>query len=181
MAETQKMFPQDDKLRKSKTTTIGSVLIIISALLPCLDVFTKWIYPAIITMKDSTGTLFTIHIWLGSLYCAPLLIIIAVSFKPNPKLYLLPIFMYFYSAMIYFAPTFGYHVNFLKFNSILTAVCSLFAGIAVMFIIRYIRRLVLEESTNDEFLEDVKAEFQRLKNENNSLKDQIKTQEKDLL
>ena len=81
--------------------------------------------------------------------------------------------MYFYSGMIYFAPTWGYQVNFLKFNSILTAIYSLLAALAVLLIIRYVKRLVLDEKTNEDFYDDVREEFQKLQKKNDELKAKI--------
>lgn len=179
MEVTQKIFRREDnKLKKSKTSLIGSILLVISALLPCLDVLLKWIFPSIITMRDSTDVLITVNIWLATLYLAPTVILIAVSFKPNPNLYILPITMYFYSGMVYFAPTWGYTVNFLKFNSIITAIYSILAALAVLLITRYVKRLALNEKSNEDFYDDVREEFQKLQEENDELKSKIVLLEK---
>lgn len=179
MEEIQKTYHQDGKLKKSKSTHIGSILLIISALLPCLDVILKLIFPSLATLRDSTGVLVTVNIWLGNLYFAPTLILIAVSFKPNKNLYILPIIINFYSGMIYFAPTWGYKVDFFRANSIITGLYSILAAIAIMFLTRYIRRLVLQENKNEEFYDDAREEFRRLQNENNELRSKLKQRDND--
>lgn len=179
MVETRKTSLRGDrKLKKSKTTYIGSILIVVSALLPCLDVVLKWIFPSLWTLRDSTDTLISTNIWLGTLYVAPTIILIAVNFKPNPKLYVLPITMYFYTGMVYYAPILGFKINFLRINSFIAGIYSVLAAMAVMFIIRYIKRLVLDEETNEEFYNDTREEFKILQDEIDELKLKLKTQEK---
>lgn len=176
MEEIPKAFHQDAKIKKSKTTIIGSILLTISALLPCLDVFLKWFFPSIIEMKDSTGVLITTNIWLATLYISPSIIILATQFKPNPRLYFFPLAIFFYTGLIYFAPTFGFKIDFLLFNSITTAIISILAGLAQVFLLKYVRRITLEESIHTDFISDVKLEFEKLKQENTFLKEKILTQ-----
>lgn len=176
--EIQKTFHQEGKIKNSKSALIGSVLLIVSALLPCLDIIIGWIYPEIKDAKDSTGVKITVDIWLATLYIAPVFIITAVNFKPNPKFYFFPLFMFCYTGLVYFSPVLGYRVDFLKINSSLTAFGSAMAVLAFMYLLKYIRRIAMSEEASEDFYLDIKEEFEKLNQENDKLKTKLQTAEK---
>ena len=177
--EIQKTYHQESKIKKSRSALIGSILLIISALLPCIDVIVGRFIPGMKDLKDSEGVLVTVDIWLATLYISPAIIILASSFKPNPKLYFLPLFMFFYSGVVYFSPILGKEVDFLKFNSWLAFVISLVGALAFMYTIKYVRLINLSEIAHDNFYYDVKNEFEKLQQENTELKTKLELLQKE--
>ncbi|SHF16518.1 hypothetical protein [Chryseobacterium vrystaatense] len=129
-------------------------------------------------MKDSTGVKITVDIWLATLYIAPVFIIAAVTFKPNPKFYFFPLFMFCYTGLVYFSPIIGYKVDFFKTNSLLTAVACIIAVMAFMYLLKYIRRITLYEDSENDFHMDAKEEFEKLIQENHELKTKLKSENK---
>ncbi|CAD0220428.1 hypothetical protein [Chryseobacterium sp. JV274] len=170
MKEIQKTFLQENKIKKSKSAKIGSVLLIVSAILPCIDVVFKRYVPGMDTLKDSQGVLVTVDIWLVTLFISPALILLAVSFRPNPKLYFFPLLTSFYSGTVYFSPILGGKVDFLKVNSWTFFIVSAAGALLYMWLLKYIRWLRLDENASDHFKNDLKEEIKRLKQENEQLK-----------
>lgn len=179
--ETQKMFRQGNNLKKSKSTYIGSMLLLVSAFLPSLDVLSKWIIPGMEDMKDSRGVLLTVDIWLATLYFSPVLIILATVLRPNPRLYFFPLCMFLYAGAVYFSPVFGNEVNYLKLNSWLFFVISFIGALCFMYLLKYVRRIVLVENSEDNFNIDIQEEMERLSEENNKLKAILKLKEQNTI
>ena len=176
MKETQKTFLQESKIRKSKSAKIGSVLLIVSAILPCIDVIFKRYIPGMDTMRDSQGVLVTVDIWLITLFFSPSLIITATWFRPNPKLYFFPLLTSFYSTAVYVSPLIGKKVDFLKVNSWTFFLFSFIGVLLYMWLLKYIKWLRLEEKANDNFQSDLIEELKALKEENIKLKSEINSQ-----
>lgn len=178
MEEIQKTFRQGSKIKKSKLTYIGSVLLIVSAFLPSLDVLSKWLIPGMAEARDSRGVLMTVNIWLATLYIAPVVIIVANYFKPNPWLNFFPLLMFFYAGAVYFSPVIGYEVNYLAQNSWLFFVISLFGALCFMYLLKYVRRITLLEEEESLLNDEIEAEFNRLTSEINELKNKLNQETK---
>lgn len=178
MEEIQKTFRQGNKIRRSKSACIGSILLIVSAFLPSLDVLSKWLIPGMAEARDSRGVLLTVNIWLATLYIAPVIIIIANYFRPNPRLYFFPLLMFFYAGAVYFSPVIGYEVNYLQLNSWLFFVASFVGAFCFMYLLKYIRRIILLEDDNEAFHKDVIDGVQRLVEENNQLRNKLNQETK---
>jgi len=174
------MFRQGNKIKQSKSAYIGSVLLIVSAFLPSLDVLSKWLIPGMNEARDSRGVLMTVNIWLATLYLSPVILIIATYFRPNPKLYFFPLCMFLYAGAVYFSPIIGKEVNYLQLNSWLFFVISVFSALCFMYTLRYVRMLTLVETSESDFHEDVKEKFDMLTAENDRLKNKIRSLENKL-
>lgn len=129
-------------------------------------------------MKDSAGVLLTVDIWLTTLYLSPAILILATTLRPHPKLYFFPLFTFFYTAFVYFAPILGYKVDFLRFNSWMAVIAAIASAILYMILLKYVRFYTLAEDNNDNMLEDLKLQYYKVKNENSELKLKIQTQDK---
>lgn len=176
--EILKTYPQENKIKKSNSSLIGSSLLILATILPCLDRILCWIWPSLDINLDSRGTIISVNIWQGCLYTSAVLIAVAAFFKPNMKIYYFPIVINAYSAIVYFAPIFGYNVKFLALNSWLAAIISLATTIPIMWMLQYIKALTIVEDNNSIFYQDVKDEFEKLNLENNTLKNKLKSLDK---
>ncbi|MGE8528465.1 hypothetical protein [Chryseobacterium rhizosphaerae] len=177
MEEIQKTYRQENKIRKTESTYIGSILLIVSAFLPCLDRILVWIWPILDESRDTRGVPISTDIWIASVYLAPVFIIIAAFFRPNYKIYTFPLVIFFYSAVVYYAPIFGYDVKFLRWNSWLALLASIIAGVCLYFVLKHVRWVELEENASDDFYDDVLEKFEKLNEENKNLRSQIKSQE----
>jgi hypothetical protein len=129
-------------------------------------------------MKDSRDVFVTVDIWLTTLYLSPAIIILATTLKPHPKLYFFPFFTFFYTAIVYFAPILGYKIDFLRFNSWMAIVGAVVCSVLYMLLLKYIRLHTLEENSHELMLQDMKEEYNKLREENQKLKSQINTQNK---
>ena len=178
MEETQKMFHRENKIKKSKSTYIGSILLIVSAFLPSLDVLSKLVIPGMAEARDSRGVLLTVNIWLATLYIAPVVIIIANYFKPNPRLYFLPLLMFSYAGAVYFSPVIGNEVNYLQLNSWLFFVISFVGSLCFMYVLKYVRRITLLEDSEVELHEDYMNEVRNLIQENKQLRNKLNQETK---
>jgi|GEM_PF-3855670 len=123
--------------------------------------------------RDSRGVLITVDIWLSSLYIAPVLIIIANYFRPNPRLYFFPLLMFFYAGAVYFSPVIGNEVNYLQLNSWLFFLASFFGSICFMYMLKHVRRITLLEDNDSKFYEDIEDGVERLIEENKLLKEKL--------
>ncbi|WP_223559564.1 hypothetical protein [Chryseobacterium lathyri] len=123
--------------------------------------------------RDSRGVLMTVNIWLATLYIAPVILITATYFKPNPRLYFFPLSMFLYAGAVYFSPIIGKEVNYLQLNSWLFFVISVVGTLCFMYVLRYVRLLTIVENAENIFQEDVKDRFDKLANENSQLKNKI--------
>ncbi|WPO89923.1 hypothetical protein [Chryseobacterium sp. HR92] len=130
------------------------------------------------TLKDSQGVLVTVDIWLVTLFISPALILLAISFKPNPKLYFFPLLTSFYSGTVYFSPIIGNKVDFLKVNSWTFFTVSVIGTILYMWLLKYIRRVRLEEGASDNFQKDLIEEIEKLSAENDRLKNKLNQETK---
>lgn len=175
-ATIQKTYLQENRFKKSKTTLYGSILLLISAFLPCIDVVLKFVFPSMKDMKDSAGVFVTVDIWLTTLYLSPAILILATTLKPHPKLYFFPLFTFFYTAFVYFAPLLGFQIDFLRFNSWMAIIAAIISAILYMMLLKYIRFHTLEENSNDDMLKDMKEEYDKLRKENQELKLKLNTQ-----
>ncbi len=178
MEEIQKTFRQGSKIKKSKLTYIGSILLIVSAFLPSLDVLSKWLIPGMEEARDSRGVLLTVNIWLATLYIAPVVIIVANYFKPNPWLNFFPLLMFFYAGAVYFSPVIGYEVNYLAQNSWLFFIISFFGALCFMYLLKYVRRVTLLEEEENLLNDEIADEFSRLNSEINDLKNKLNQETK---
>jgi membrane protein implicated in regulation of membrane protease activity len=129
-------------------------------------------------IRDSQGVLVTVDIWLTTLYLSPAILILATTLKPHPKLYFFPLFTFFYTAFVYFAPLLGYKVDFLRFNSWMAIVAAIISAVLYMLLLRYVRYHTLEENSNDLMLQDMKQEYDKLRKENHELKIKLNTPSK---
>lgn len=113
MEEIRKQFYRlrDRFIKLSNLTYLSSILLIISGLLPFLDVFLVWRFPNLQTARDIRGALLRDDIWLATLYFSPALIIIAAQFKPYVYAYHFPLFAYTYTGIMYFAPYLGFDME----------------------------------------------------------------------
>ncbi|MGU3377392.1 hypothetical protein [Chryseobacterium sp. M5A1_1a] len=128
--------------------------------------------------RDSRGVLMTVNLWLATLYLAPVLIIVANYFKPNPRLYFFPLSMFIYAGAVYFSPVIGYEVNYLELNSWLFFIISIIGAFSFMYVLRYIRRITLIEDSSNEFNCDVREEFEKISEENNYLRNKLNQEAK---
>lgn len=128
--------------------------------------------------RDSRGVLMTVNIWLATLYIAPVVIIVANYFKPNPWFYFFPLFMFFYAGAVYFSPVIGYEVNYLSQNSWLFFVISFFGAICFMYLLMYVRRINLLEDEEGLLNEEIQNEFKRLNTEISTLKNKLNQETK---
>lgn len=176
--EILKTYHQESRIKKSISTFIGSTLIIVSTILPCLDRILVWRYPELDVLTDSRGVLISSNIWIGSVYLSPVLIITSYFFKINPKLLFYPLLVFFYSAIVYYSPIFGYDVKFLKLNSWLALLLSAASAFAYILVFTHMKWLKLEENANEVMVEDFRNEYTKLVIENESLKKRQNTLEK---
>lgn len=126
-------------------------------------------------MKDSAGVLVTVDIWLTTLYLSPAILILATTLKPHPKLYFFPLFTFFYTAFVYFAPLLGFKIDFLRFNSWMAIVAAVITAILYMMLLKYVRFHTLEENSNYDMFKDMKEQYDELRRENQELKTKLKT------
>lgn len=173
---TQKIYRQDGNITNTKSTLIGSSLVIVAAILPALDRILVWIWPALDTIRDLRGVKISVDIWQGSLYAAPVCIAIAAFYRPHKKLYYFPITMSAYGSIIYFAPIFGYDVHFMEWNSWLAGLISMVATLPIMKMLQNVKYLSLVETSDDDFYDDVLEKMEELHSENEELKQKLKSQ-----
>lgn len=173
MKVTQKTYLQENRIKNSNSAKIGSVLLIVSAILPCIDVIFKRYVPGMDTLTDSQGVLITVDIWLVTLFFSPAVIILAMSFKPNPKMYFFPLLTSFYSTAVYFSPMLGKKVDFLTVNSWTFFVVAVVGALLYMWLLKYIRLLRLEERAHVDFQTDLIDELKKTKEENKRLKETL--------
>ncbi len=173
--EIQKDYRQENKIKNSNSSLIGSSLLIMATILPCVDRIMCWIWPSLDVIQDSRGVVLSINIWQGCLYMSSVFIALAAFFNPSKKLYYLPIAINAYSAIVYFAPIFGIQVRFLALNSWLAAVISIAITYPIMLMLKHVRYLNLEERAKDEFQSDLIEEIKKLNQENIKLKHQIRS------
>lgn len=126
-------------------------------------------------MKDSAGVLVTVDIWLTTLYLSPAILILATTLKPHPKLYFFPLFTFFYTAFVYFAPLLGFKIDFLRFNSWMAIIAAVIAAMLYMMLLKYVRFHTLEENSNYDMFKDMKEQYDELRRENQELKTKLKT------
>ncbi len=88
-------------------------------------------------------------------------------------MYYFPLTMFAYSAIVYYAPIFGFDIKFLRLNSWLAALISLAAVVPVMVMLRYVKYLASAENSDELFYSDVSEKFHQLNNENIRLKKEI--------
>lgn len=172
-AATQSIYHQENKIKKSSSTFIGSALVIMSAVLPCLDRILVWTFPNLDIWTDSRGVLLSTNIWIASVYLSPVFIITSFFFQTNKKIYFFPLFIFFYSAIVYYAPIFNYHIKFLAFNSWLALIVSIVAAFLFIWLFGILKWIKLEEISNDDMLNDMKFEYDKLREENRQLKTKL--------
>lgn len=127
-------------------------------------------------MRDSQGVFVTVDIWLTTLYLSPAILILATTLKPHPKLYFFPLFTFFYTAFVYFAPLLGYKIDFLRFNSWMAIVAAIISAIIYMRLLKYIRYYKLEEDYNELMMQDMHDEYEKLRQENSELRLKLNSQ-----
>lgn len=171
--EIQKDYHQENKIKNSKSSLIGSSLLIMATILPCVDRILCWIWPSLDVIEDNRGVVLSINIWQGCLYTSAVLIALSAFFNPSKKLYYYPIVINAYSAIVYFAPIFGFQVRFLELNSWLAAIISIAITYPIMLMLKHVKYLNLEERANDDFQNDLITEIRKLDQENKRLKHQI--------
>lgn len=176
MEEIQKTYHQGSKIKNSHSSIIGSSLLILATILPCIDRILCWIWPSLDVIKDNRGVILSVNIWQGCLYTSSVLIAIAAFYKPNKNIYYYPIAINAYSAIVYFAPIWGFNIKFLEWNSWLAAMISMIITIPIILILKHIRLLSLEEKATDDFHNDLIAKIRNLSQENKKLKNKKETQ-----
>lgn len=174
--EIQKAYRQEDKFKKSKASLIGSSLVIMATILPCIDRILCWIWPSLDSLTDSRGVVLSINIWQGCLYASSVLLAASAFFKPNFKLYYYPIAINAYSSIVYFSPIFGYKIKFLQLNSLLAGVVSLIISYPIFYMLKHVRLLTLQEKATDDFQADLIHEIKKLNSENKKLKSDLNSQ-----
>lgn len=175
MEEIQKTYRQGNKIKNSNSSLIGSSLLIMATILPCLDRILCWIWPSLDVDVDSRGTIISVNIWQGCLYLSSVFIACSVFFKTSQKLYYYPIAINAYSAIVYFSPVFGFKVKFLELNSWLAAIISIIITYPIMLMLNHFSLLSLEEKAEVNFQEDLKIEIKKLNLENKKLKHQLRS------
>ncbi|WP_288446176.1 hypothetical protein [uncultured Chryseobacterium sp.] len=146
-----------------------------ATILPCLDRILCWIWPSLDVIEDNRGVVLSINIWQGCLYLSSVFIAIAAFFNPSKKLYYFPIAINAYSAIVYFAPIFGFQVRFLALNSWLAGIMSIVITYPIMLMLKHVRYLSLEERATDDFQADLIVKIKKLDQENKKLKHQIRS------
>lgn len=171
----QKDYRQENNLKNSKSSLIGSSLLIVATILPCIDRILCWIWPSLDVLTDSRGVVLSINIWQGCLYTSSAFIAMSAFFKISKKLYYYPIAINAYSAIVYFSPIFGFKVKFLELNSWLAALISIAITYPIMLMLKHIKYLNLEEKAENDFQSDLIHEIKKLNQENIKLKHQIRS------
>ncbi|MCE4064296.1 hypothetical protein LXM63_04265 [Chryseobacterium gleum] len=138
-----------------------------------MDRILCWIWPSLDIITDSRGVVLSINIWQGCLYTSSVFIAMAPFFNVSKKLYYYPIAINAYSAIVYFAPIFGYNVKFLELNSWLAAIISIAITYPIMLMLKHMRYLSLEEKATGDFQDDLIDKIKKLDQENKKLKQQI--------
>jgi len=173
--EILKTYHQENKIKNSNSSLIGSSLLIVATILPALDRILCWFIPSLDSDKDARGVYLSVNIWQGSLYLSAVFIAFASFFKPDKKIYYYPIVINTYSAIVYYAPIWGYNIKFLQLNSWLAALISILITFPIMRMLKRVRLLTLHEKTNDDFQSDLIHEIKKLNQENKRLKSHLKT------
>lgn len=111
--ETQKtyLFHLGGKYKLTYLKLIGSIIVILSGLIPFTDNIIVWVNPEFDKYLDRRGVLLRSDIWIESIYLSIIFVSIGGYLKPYKWSYFFPIYAATYSLVMYELMRYGFEID----------------------------------------------------------------------